>query len=175
MRGRAPPRRSLPYVAGGIGWVNSDVAFAWNLQSGLNLRFNNKPTGFVGYRFQRIEGTDFGDLDSHVGRVGLRTNWDTPGRLRTPSLMLDKGVVRYGDPLAPFPTRASTTIQWPAGEHGRAVHARAHVCEMTMPDCKTCAHHNGPMGMCRATLNGLKFERSCLDKSIALCGPNGTL
>ena len=66
-----------PYVGGGIGagWYDGDLAFAWNLQGGLQYQLSTKATLQVGYRFQRLEDTDLGDLDSHAGLAGVRFNF----------------------------------------------------------------------------------------------------
>ena len=66
-----------PYVGGGAGiaLINSDESFAWNVQAGLQTEIGKSVTLSMGYRYQRIEDTEFGDLQGHSGLVGLRTRW----------------------------------------------------------------------------------------------------
>lgn len=63
----------VPYVGGGIGvgWVNDESVLTWNLQSGVGYSLTNATRLTFGYKFQRLEETKYGDLDAHMGRVGL--------------------------------------------------------------------------------------------------------
>ena len=66
-----------PYLGAGlgVGLVNDDIRFVWQLQTGLNYDVMESVTLSLGYRFQTIENTNFGDLESHTGLVGVRFNW----------------------------------------------------------------------------------------------------
>jgi len=62
-----------PYLGGGlgVGWISDDGVFVWNLQAGVSYNLSEKSQMIVGYKFERLEDTEYGDLDSHLGRVGL--------------------------------------------------------------------------------------------------------